>query len=174
MNNNIINNKTELRARKGVANAVVSILGNSSINDGGSNTYYWNPTSTATDDNDTVIQVNNVSVGRWIQIPIQLGQIIKSQTANSIVVTNDAKKLSFLAPGVENSILKIVNAKPTFVPESIKLSDVANNAAFNAIVSANNYIGLVLVRVDSTNDNQPTLYLVVNNISIWIPSQLNA
>ncbi len=55
-----------LRTRVGSGNQTVFVLGNTSVGDGGAGLYYWNSTSTASDDGLTVIQVTGVSTGRWL------------------------------------------------------------------------------------------------------------
>ena len=66
-----VNTITELKAldtsRIGVNN-VVNVLGHTTIGDGGAGDFYWNSTSTATDDGGRVIQATGVITGRWIRI----------------------------------------------------------------------------------------------------------
>lgn len=60
-----IANVTELRKRKGSANAIAELQGYYTQNDGGGQQVIWNATSTKTDNGGTVFQVTGVSVGRW-------------------------------------------------------------------------------------------------------------
>lgn len=57
-----------LRTVRGGALSTVVVSGYYTINDGGGGQFYWNPTSTATDNNGTIIAVSGVSTGRWIRI----------------------------------------------------------------------------------------------------------
>lgn len=47
------------------ANQVVTVLGYYSANDGGGGQFYWDSTSTETDDNGTIIKVTSITTGRW-------------------------------------------------------------------------------------------------------------
>lgn len=67
-------------------------------------------------------------------------------------------------------------ASPTFTgtvtmpSTNINTRRVADYTALQAIVSANNFIGLVYVDTDSTNGNLPSTYIVKNNSFQWILS----
>jgi len=63
-----INNIAELKQRVGVAKSNISILGYYSAGDGGGGEFYWDSTSTETDNGGTIIQVTGVSIGRWKRI----------------------------------------------------------------------------------------------------------
>ena len=82
-----------LRTRVGSGNQSVFVLGNSSIGDGGAGIYYWNSTSTGTDDGLTIIQVTGVSTGRWLlaqNILFQKSNAAFAGTGNRIVQANAA------------------------------------------------------------------------------------
>lgn len=61
-------NIAELKQRVGVANSNISLLGYYSAGDGGGGEFYWDSTSTETDNGGTVIQVTGVATGRWKRI----------------------------------------------------------------------------------------------------------
>lgn len=61
-----INTIANLKARKGTPNTKVEVLGYYAIGDGGGGEYYWDNTSTSTDNGGSIIQVTGVSTGRWI------------------------------------------------------------------------------------------------------------
>lgn len=63
-----INNIAELRQRVGIANSNISLLGYYLAGDGGGGDFYWDNTSTETDNGGTVIQVTGVTTGRWKRI----------------------------------------------------------------------------------------------------------
>lgn len=63
-----INNIAELKTRKGASNANVEVLGYYTSGDGGGGSFYWNNTSTETDNGGTIIQVTGVTTGRWKRI----------------------------------------------------------------------------------------------------------
>jgi hypothetical protein len=46
----------------------VEILGYSTAGDGGSGTFYWDATSTATDNGGTIIQATGITTGRWMRV----------------------------------------------------------------------------------------------------------
>lgn len=57
----------DLRKTLGVKSGSVTVLGKDFINDGNSGTFFWDPTSTAPDDNQNVIQRSGVTTGRWLR-----------------------------------------------------------------------------------------------------------
>jgi len=59
---------SDLRAMAGTPNVQVLVQGLSSIGDQNGGTYYWNSSSTATDDGFTVVKVTTVTTGRWIRM----------------------------------------------------------------------------------------------------------
>lgn len=63
-----INNIAELKQRVGIANSNISLLGYYSVGDGGGGEFYWDNTSTETDNGGTIIQVIGVTTGRWKRI----------------------------------------------------------------------------------------------------------
>ena len=58
----------DLRMQTGMANVQVLLMGLTSITDNNGGMYRWDPTSTETDDNLTVIQVTGVTTGRWKRV----------------------------------------------------------------------------------------------------------
>ncbi len=56
----------DMRLQKGTPNVRAYTLGGISISDGLQGDFYWNNTSTAADDNESVIQAT-VPTGRWIR-----------------------------------------------------------------------------------------------------------
>ena len=90
------NSIAALRLRSGtsIANAAKT-LGYYSAGDGGGNSFYWDSTSTATDNAGTVIKPTAVSgAGRWIAIdttkvnPLQFGAYGDSSTDDSYAIKN--------------------------------------------------------------------------------------
>ena len=62
----IMTNIAALRTRLASGNAIVTVLGSVSANDGAGGVFYWDSSDSAsTDDGATVIQVTGVSSGRW-------------------------------------------------------------------------------------------------------------
>lgn len=58
----------DLRKQKGTPGATIQINGIASENDGAGGNYFWNDTSTATDDGFSAIKVDNVTTGRWLRL----------------------------------------------------------------------------------------------------------
>lgn len=57
----------ELKLRKGVTGSNVVVSGYYTAGDGGGGQFYWDSTSTATDNGGTIFQVTSVTTGRWIR-----------------------------------------------------------------------------------------------------------
>lgn len=62
----IFNTLAELKTRVGTTKQSVTTLGYYTSGDEGGNTFYWDNSSTLTDNGGTIIQVTGVSTGRWI------------------------------------------------------------------------------------------------------------
>lgn len=62
------NTITDLRAQGGTAGTVVTVSGLTSANDKNGGNYYWDASSTATDDGLLTIKVTNITTGRWIKM----------------------------------------------------------------------------------------------------------
>lgn len=63
-----INNITELKTRRGSDKAIVEVLGYYTSGDEGGGKFYWDVTSTETDNGGTILQVSGVTTGRWKRI----------------------------------------------------------------------------------------------------------
>jgi len=68
MNTIKVKNIAELKTRKGTPESVVEVLGYYTEGDGGGGSFYWNNTSTETDNGGTIFQVTSVATGRWKRI----------------------------------------------------------------------------------------------------------
>jgi hypothetical protein len=60
-----VQNKEELRSRKGTPYSTILLLGINSPGDGKGGIFFWNDTSTSTDDNQNFFKVTSVTTGRW-------------------------------------------------------------------------------------------------------------
>lgn len=58
----------DLRMQAGTPIALVDVSGLLAVNDGNGGSYYWNTTSTITDDGFMVIKANAATTGRWMRI----------------------------------------------------------------------------------------------------------
>lgn len=65
MNTIKVKNIAELKTRKGTSESTVEVLGYYTEGDGGGGTFYWDNTSTETDNEGTIISVSTISTGRW-------------------------------------------------------------------------------------------------------------
>lgn len=59
---------SDLRAFSGLSGMQVMVAGNAAINDGGQGVFYWNASSTATDNGSTVIAPTGTGTGRWLRL----------------------------------------------------------------------------------------------------------
>ena len=64
----VVVNYPQLRTFTGLANMVVCALGTSTPNDGGQGHFYFNATSTATDNNSTIIVPYGNVAGAWLRL----------------------------------------------------------------------------------------------------------
>lgn len=98
-----VSNVAALKAITGVSGQTARTKGYYTDADGGSNTYYWNASSTATQDNGFVIQVTGVTTGRWISVE-QTEVLAKKWGAKGDGINDDTTPLTAaLAYAVTNS-----------------------------------------------------------------------
>ena len=64
----VVVNYAQLRTFSALQDMVCLALGTTSENDGGQAFFYWNSTSTAADNNTTVIAPYSSLVGRWLRL----------------------------------------------------------------------------------------------------------
>lgn len=91
-----INNIAELKQRVGIANSNISLLGYYSAGDGGGGEFYWDSTSTETDNGGTIIQVSGVTTGRWKRIYNNIVNVLWFGVSNNEGVDATAKIQSIL------------------------------------------------------------------------------
>ena len=61
-------NYAQMRTFYGLSNMVICALGTTTPNDGGQGHFYWNATSTAADNNTTVIVPMGSVAGAWLRL----------------------------------------------------------------------------------------------------------
>ena len=49
---------------------LIIVASKATLGDSGQGVFYWSPTSTAPDDNSTVLQVQGVATGRWLKVAV--------------------------------------------------------------------------------------------------------
>ena len=105
------------------ANSLVYIQGRTSTNDGGQGFYYWNTTSTATDDGGVYIQLSGVVTGRLIRFesairirPEWYGALRDGATNDTAAFTSAAAAITaagggvlYLSPGTYNVLVPIAS-----------------------------------------------------------------
>ena len=74
-----------LRAFTGIGGMVVMTIGQSAPGDGNGQVYYWNATSTATDNDLTVIVPNGVTQGAWLSLGGLLGSGAQSGAVTTVL-----------------------------------------------------------------------------------------
>lgn len=92
-----VDNIAALKLKTGVYNGqLANVLGYYTYADGGGGNFYWNITSTATDNGGTIIQVTGVPTGRWIKITKNNTINIKefSAVGDGVVICTNAIKNS--------------------------------------------------------------------------------
>lgn len=132
----IVADVATLKTITGVSGQIATTSGYYAANDGGGNTYTWNASSTATQDNGSIIQVTSVSTGRWISVE-QTEVLVKRWGAKGDGSVDDTTPLTAaLAYAISNSKLLV------FTEGDYKISNFLMNATdFNG--SENLFIRIV-------------------------------
>lgn len=107
MNTIKVTNIAELKNRKGNTDTTVEVLGYYTSGDQGGGTFYWNNTSTATDNGGTIISVTGITTGRWMR-NYNNEISVKWFGAKGDGITDDTS--AFI------SFLTIVSGKSGFIP----------------------------------------------------------
>lgn len=102
MNTIKVKNIAELKLRKGTPESTVEVLGYYTEGDGGGGNFYWDNTSTETDNGGTIISVSTVGIGRWKR-NVTNNINVKWFGAKGDGITNDFDKV--------NNILTYCNSK---------------------------------------------------------------
>lgn len=129
-------NIAELKQRVGIANSNISLLGYYSAGDGGGGEFYWDSTSTDTDNGGTIIQVTGVTTGRW-------KRIYESQLyanwfgAKGDGVTDDTTILQGIITNMPTKMILVLNPQSTYKVSTINVTGkqvtiIGNNATLNA------------------------------------------
>lgn len=103
----------DLRLLPGISNATAYVLGNSSVNDGDGGEFYWDDTSTDTDDDETVIQVTGVVTGRWVRV-LENSTDTRTETASYTLQLIDAGDTVRMNVGSANDLTVPTNASVPF------------------------------------------------------------
>lgn len=123
------NNVNDLRGFIGVTGVQVFMRGYTSVADGGQGEFYWNASSTATDDGGvTTIAPSGATTGRWIRIPLAANPLItpliiggvnsnSSLTLESTSVTGSGDAIYFKT-GTQQTAMSISKATNAFVPDT--------------------------------------------------------
>lgn len=89
MNTIKVKNIAELKLRKGTPESTVEVLGYYLEGDGGGGNFYWDNTSTETDNGGTIISVSTIGTGRWKRIVNEASLNVKWFGAKGDKTTND-------------------------------------------------------------------------------------
>lgn len=93
----------ELRSRVGNLNATIEVLGRTNINDGVGGVFYWDITSTESDDDLNIIQVDNIAEGRWIRLTTKSAGIPSLSEVTAVGNTTSDSIIGITEPPNENS-----------------------------------------------------------------------
>lgn len=156
-----------LRTVVGTTNAISILLGGASINDFIGGMFYWNASSTASDDGNNIIQVTSVTTGRWIRLtPEMIANVIFLNPLGSTPgspsngelwyeVTNNRLRLqeasqiadiltsvgNFLLSGVGNRVLQVNANGDIAAPNTCVDQIVTDSAVITAITGATYNVG---------------------------------
>lgn len=117
----------DLRAQVGSDNVQVLLQGLSTIGDQNGGIYYWNATSTETDDGFSIVQVTGVTTGRWKRMP----------NANTVKGTT-----TFSAAALTTAYT--VNHGLPFTPLQVYIQARSSNAAVPSWVSTINNTSFIV------------------------------
>ena len=143
MNTIKVKNIAELKTRKGTPETVVEVLGYVTEGDGGGGNFYWDNTSTTTEDGGLVFSVSTVSVGRWKRI-YEREVVLKWFNVIGDGVTDDTtnfqKAIDTVSTGAsiildskanyKVSSLNVTGKVLTFVGNNCKITSTGENGAF--------------------------------------------
>ena len=115
-------NYAQLRAFTGIAGLQVYARGTTAAGDGGQGTFYWNATSTATDNNSTVIVPTGAVLGAWILLPASVNAPAGTLTGTT------------LAANVVNSSL--INQTANYATASVTLAKLDNTGLSGYVLTA--------------------------------------
>jgi hypothetical protein len=166
-------------------NDSISVLGYYAEGDGGGGTFYWDATSTDTDNGGTIIQATGVTTGRWIRVYSGSVNVLwfgaktttadNSTTINTIITLFYGTKVEIFIPvGVEYDKNLITDSSSNDIskkPMLVKEGGVERNTATNLLPTAEVYSSPVTTPVANEE-----MVVVKNNdtdLTVYIQNRLN-
>lgn len=174
----------DLRTLSPQAPEMATLLGSATPTDGNGANYYWNSTSTATDDGYNVVAVTGITTGRWLRMGT--GQTIYpnvTRPINSTTFTVSTTRWAFVAYNISISCTATIgstasgsvalqystNAGSTWITEStvsnsntVTLAIVLNSVNTQGVVLSGIIPANALVRMVSTTAGTTTIAIAAS------------
>lgn len=120
--NSIVNSIAELKTISNIES--INVLGYYEKGDGGGGTFYWDETSTETDNGGTIIQATGITTGRWKRVfsgAVNVKWFDVKQEVNTTNLTNNATIFKYMLENFENiEIIDFDFSIGNFVSTAIK------------------------------------------------------
>jgi len=157
-----------LRSGTTIANAAKT-LGYYSAGDGGGNSFYWDGTSTATDNGGTVIKPTSVSgAGRWLAVDTELTTLKQWGCVGDGTITDDSTKINAYLTYMAANGYKATGVGDYRIDSKVTVKGNADfsDATFNVYGSLD-----VAVDVSTGSATNPTDYL--DSLIVTLPNVKN-
>lgn len=143
-----------LKAIVGTSGASALVQGYYTAGDGGGGLYFWNATSTATDNGGTIIQATGVSTGRWILESWGARISVRQFGAKGDNATDDSAAFQAFVNAVDYGI----------VTDGTYLINNSNGVTFNSAIDLSHTEGSTIT---STNNQSQYIYVIqANNVTL--------
>lgn len=165
-----VNNVAALKLKTGVYNGqLASLLGYYNYADGGEGNFYWNSTSTATDNGGTIIQVTGVSTGRWIRLYndfVNVKWFGASPSFDSTIPIQNALNLNtttiFDDAYITSSTLNVSESYLIFTPKGQITSSATGAALYYTATSTKKRCGGEGIRIYGNSMSETTTGIIVD------------
>lgn len=137
-----------------VTGSSVMLLGHTAIGDGGGGVFYWDSTSTATDDSGTIIKLTTVTTGRYMRLiegvyvtPKMFGAIGNGTTDDTIAMTKaiasavSKKLVLYITPGTYKITSTLAITNPITILGDQEQSIIAPNFTTGDVITVTGVAG---------------------------------
>lgn len=132
---------SDLRLQGGMDGTIVNVSGLATANDKNGGNYYWNASSTSSDDGITVIKVTAIATGRWIKMTndntIKGGQVLSGTVLQTAYPITYGQTLPFTPAMIIVQAYSANAAVPSWV-SNVTTTGFTVNFASIPIVGTNN------------------------------------